>query len=193
MPLAIEQLDVSAYDVVISSSHAVAKGILTGPDQVHISYVHSPIRYAWDLQHQYLQQSKLTSGLKSAMARLILHYIRNWDIRTANSVDGFIANSEFIARRIREGLSARCASDLSARRRGCFHAVHGEGRLLSDRFAHGAVQEDRSDRRGIRAICLSASCVVIGDGPEMQKIRAKAGANRRDHGLSAVRGAPATG
>ena len=71
MPLAIEQLDVSAYDVVISSSHAVAKGILTGPDQVHISYVHSPIRYAWDLQHQYLQQSKLTSGLKSAMARLI--------------------------------------------------------------------------------------------------------------------------
>jgi hypothetical protein len=102
MPLAIEQLDVSAYDVVISSSHAVAKGILTGPDQVHISYVHSPIRYAWDLQHQYLQQSKLTAGPKSAMARLILHYIRNWDIRTSNSVDGFVANSDFIARRIRK-------------------------------------------------------------------------------------------
>jgi glycosyltransferase involved in cell wall biosynthesis len=102
MPLAIEQLDVSAYDVVISSSHAVAKGILTGPDQVHISYVHSPIRYAWDLQHQYLQQSKLTSGPKSALARLILHYIRNWDVRTANSVDGFVANSNFIARRIKK-------------------------------------------------------------------------------------------
>ncbi len=54
MPLAIEQLDMSGYDLVISSSHAVAKGILTGPDQVHISYVHSPIRYAWDLQHHYL-------------------------------------------------------------------------------------------------------------------------------------------
>lgn len=57
MPLAIEQLDVSSHDVVISSSHAVAKGVLTGPDQLHISYVHSPIRYAWDLQHQYLRGS----------------------------------------------------------------------------------------------------------------------------------------
>ena len=56
MPLAIEQIDLSGYDIVISSSHAVAKGVLTGPDQVHISYVHSPIRYAWDLQHQYLQR-----------------------------------------------------------------------------------------------------------------------------------------
>ncbi|MFN8982218.1 MAG: glycosyltransferase family 4 protein, partial [Alphaproteobacteria bacterium] len=55
MPLAIEQLDLSDYDVVISSSHAVAKGVLTGPGQIHISYVHSPMRYAWDLQHQYLR------------------------------------------------------------------------------------------------------------------------------------------
>jgi hypothetical protein len=64
MPLAIEQLDLSAYNIVISSSHAVAKGVLTGPNQVHVSYVHSPIRYAWDLQHQYLQESGLASGLK---------------------------------------------------------------------------------------------------------------------------------
>jgi hypothetical protein len=102
MPLAIEQLDVSAYDIVISSSHAVAKGVLTGPDQVHISYVHSPIRYAWDLQHQYLEQAKLTRGLRSALARVVLHYIRNWDIRTSNSVDHFLANSQFIAWRIRK-------------------------------------------------------------------------------------------
>ena len=100
MPLAIEQLDVSGYDLVISSSHAVAKGVLTGPDQIHVSYVHSPIRYAWDLQHQYLQQSNLTAGVKSLLARLVLHYMRNWDIRTSNSVDHFIANSAFIARRI---------------------------------------------------------------------------------------------
>src|ERR1700710_1252212 len=77
MPLAIEQLDVSGYDLVISSSHAVAKGVLTGPDQIHVSYVHSPIRYAWDLQHQYLQQSNLTAGVKSLLARLVLHYMRN--------------------------------------------------------------------------------------------------------------------
>ncbi len=100
MPLAIEQLDVSAYDVVISSSHAVAKGILTGPDQLHICYCHSPIRYAWDLQHQYLNEAGITKGLKSWLTRYILHKIRLWDYRTANGVDYFIANSSFIARRI---------------------------------------------------------------------------------------------
>src|SRR5471032_1608635 len=93
MPLAIEQLDVSGYDLVISSSHAVAKGVLTGPDQIHISYVHSPIRYAWDLQHQYLRESKLTHGFKSWAARLILHYVRVWDSRTAMGVDQFLCNS----------------------------------------------------------------------------------------------------
>lgn len=102
MPLAIEQLDVSSYDLVISSSHAVAKGVLTGPDQLHISYVHSPIRYAWDLQHQYLQEANLTRGIKGWMAKAILHYIRLWDYRTANGVDYFIANSKFIARRIKK-------------------------------------------------------------------------------------------
>ena len=102
MPLAIEQLDLSGYDIVISSSHAVAKGVLTGPDQLHISYVHSPIRYAWDMQHQYLQESNLTSGLKSWLARWLLHYIRMWDHRTSDGVDVFLANSAFIARRIRK-------------------------------------------------------------------------------------------
>lgn len=100
MPIAIEQLDLSSYDLVISSSHCVAKGILTGPDQIHISYVHSPVRYAWDLQHQYLRESGLTHGLKSKIARAILHYIRIWDTRTSNGVDYFISNSRFIAKRI---------------------------------------------------------------------------------------------
>ena len=69
MPLAIEQLDLSAYDLVISSNHAVAKGVITGPHQVHISYVHSPMRYAWDLQHQYLNESGMSHGVKSTVAR----------------------------------------------------------------------------------------------------------------------------
>ena len=100
MPLAIEQLDMSPYDLVISSNHAVAKGVITGPSQVHICYVHSPMRYAWDLQHQYLQESGMTSGLKSMVARTMLHYLRNWDRSTAAGVDHFIANSAFIAKRI---------------------------------------------------------------------------------------------
>lgn len=100
MPLAIEQLDLSGYDLIISSSHAVAKGVLTGPDQLHVSYVHSPIRYAWDLQHQYLLESGMSTGFKSKVARMILHYIRMWDQRTSSGVDDFIANSHFIGGRI---------------------------------------------------------------------------------------------
>lgn len=100
MPLAIEQLDLSDYDLVISSSHCVAKGVLTGPNQVHISYVHSPIRYAWDLQHQYLKEAGLTKGLKGWITKIILHYMKIWDTRTSNGVDYFIANSQFVAKRI---------------------------------------------------------------------------------------------
>ena len=100
MPLAIEQFDLRGYDLIISSSHCVAKGVLTGPNQVHISYVHSPVRYAWDLQGQYLKEANLTHGTKGWIAKAILHYIRMWDTRTANGVDYFVANSNFIAKRI---------------------------------------------------------------------------------------------
>lgn len=100
MPLAIEQLDVSDYDVVISSSYLAAKGVITRPDQLHICYCHSPIRFAWDLQHQYLNEVGLSWGFKSLLARAILHYIRNWDMRSANGVDLFLTNSHFVSRRI---------------------------------------------------------------------------------------------
>ncbi|WP_110708820.1 glycosyltransferase family 4 protein [Salinicola sp. CR57] len=102
MPLAVEQFDLSAYDVVISSSHAVAKGVLTGPDQLHICYCHTPIRYAWDFQHQYLNESGMGRGLKGWLARYLLHRFRIWDVRTAHGVDHFIANSRYIGRRIRK-------------------------------------------------------------------------------------------
>jgi len=100
MPLAIEQFDLSAYDLVLSSSHAFAKGFIPTPGQVHISYVHTPIRYAWDLQQVYLKNSHLEKGPKSWLTRCILHYLRNWDSRTANGIDVIIANSKFTAQRI---------------------------------------------------------------------------------------------
>lgn len=102
MPLAIEQLDLSGYDLIISSSHCVAKGVLTGPSQIHISYVHSPMRYAWDLTHEYLREAHLEYGIKGWIAKLILHYMRLWDSRTACGVDAFVANSRFIAQRIKK-------------------------------------------------------------------------------------------
>ncbi len=88
------------YDLVISSSHAFAKGVLTGPHQLHIAYVHAPMRYAWEYQHQYLRESGLNRGLRSMLARWLLHRLRVWDQRTANGVDVFLANSDFIRRRI---------------------------------------------------------------------------------------------
>ncbi|MBD2627633.1 MULTISPECIES: glycosyltransferase [Nostocaceae] len=100
LPLAIEQLDLRQYDVILSSSHAVAKGILTTPDQLHICYCHSPMRYAWDLTFDYLDQSKLGKGWIGWMTRHLLHSLRQWDVLSANRVDYFIANSQHTARRI---------------------------------------------------------------------------------------------
>ncbi|RFC42106.1 MAG: Glycosyltransferase involved in cell wall bisynthesis [Verrucomicrobia bacterium] len=100
MPLAVESFDLSAYDLILSSSYAVAKGLLSGPDQLHLCYCHSPMRYVWDLQEQYLRQTGLNEGLRGFMARALLHYIRLWDCRTPNGVDAFAANSRFVSRRI---------------------------------------------------------------------------------------------
>jgi glycosyltransferase involved in cell wall biosynthesis len=102
MPFAVEQIDLSGYDLVISSSHTVAKGVITGPDQLHLSYVHSPMRYAWDLQHDYLRLSGFGRGLRGFAARWVLHRLREWDVRSANGVDAFAANSAFVGRRIRK-------------------------------------------------------------------------------------------
>ena len=98
-PLAIEQFDLSDYDVIISSSHAVAKGVLVNSNQLHICYCHTPIRYAWDLYHEYLRNLK---GIKSIAVKLVLHYLRIWDVTTANRVDYFIANSKYVAKRIKK-------------------------------------------------------------------------------------------
>jgi len=101
-PLAIEQFDLSSYDLIISSSHAVAKGVLTHSGQVHICYCHSPMRYAWDLYHQYIKESGLETGLKGFIAKLVLHRIRQWDVSSINRVDYFISNSNYIGKRIRK-------------------------------------------------------------------------------------------
>jgi glycosyltransferase involved in cell wall biosynthesis len=176
MPLAVEQFDLSEYDLVITSSHAVAKGVIVGPDQIHVSYVHSSMRYAWDLQHQYLREAGLTRGPKSWAARLLLHYMRGWDARSANGVDRLIANSQFVARRIMK----------TYRRRATVIPPPVDVREF-------AVREDKEDfyltasrlvpykRIDLIVEAFSATphrkLVVIGDGPEMAAIRAKAGPN----------------
>lgn len=176
MPLAIEQLDVSTYDVVLSSSHAVAKGVLTGPDQLHISYVHSPIRYAWDLQHQYLRELGLTQGIKALIVRWLLHKIRMWDYRTANGVDHFVANSKFIARRIKKVYGRD--SDV------IYPPVDTDRFTLrenKDNFYFTASRMVPYKKIDLIVEAFAQmpdkKLVVIGDGPDMQKIKSKATSN----------------
>ena len=176
MPLAIEQLDLSAYDLIISSSHAVAKGVLTSPHQLHISYVHSPIRYAWDLQHQYLKESNLERGIKSWIARWILHQIRIWDTRTANGVDLFVANSKFIARRIQKVYwrSATVIYPPVDLRNYTLCKQKQEFYLTASRlvpYKRIDLIVEAFSQMGDRSL------IVIGDGEQMAKIRAKASSN----------------
>lgn len=101
-PLAIEQLDLSDYELVISSSSSVAKGVLTRPNQLHISYVYSPVRYAWDLYSQYIKEAKLDRGIKGFFARYFLFKLRLWDYSTANRPNHYIAISNYVAKRIKK-------------------------------------------------------------------------------------------
>ncbi|EOY3995019.1 glycosyltransferase family 4 protein [Klebsiella aerogenes] len=176
MPLAIEQLDMSGHDVILSSSHAVAKGILTGPDQLHISYVHSPIRYAWDLQHQYLRESGLSEGLKGFIAKYLLHKIRIWDYRTANGVDHFIANSKFISRRIHKVYGR--SSDV------IYPPVDVNNFTLNenkDNYYFTASRLVPYKRIDLIVDAFNEmpekKLVVVGDGSEMDKIKSKAKGN----------------
>jgi len=176
MPLAIEQFNLNGYDLVISSSYAVAKGVLTGPNQLHVCYCHSPMRYAWDLQHQYLAAAGLTKGPKSWLTRTILHYVRSWDAQSAGRVDSFMANSRFVARRIektyrREAAVVHPPVDVEAftlepEKEGYYLtasrlAPYKRVDLIVDAFS-------RMPERELR---------VIGDGPDFEKIKAKAGPN----------------
>lgn len=100
LPLAIEQLDLRQYDVILSSYHAVAKGVLTAPHQLHVCYCHAPMRYAWDMTFDYLRDSGAGQGIPGIFTRYLLHRLRQWDVISANRVDYFIANSKHTARRI---------------------------------------------------------------------------------------------
>jgi len=174
-PLAIEQFDLSEYDVILSSSHAVAKGVLTNSNQLHISYIHTPIRYAWDLYHQYLQESGLDKGLKGKLAKYFLHKIRIWDISTVNRVDYYIANSHYIARRIKKIYGKESTV--------IYPPVDVEKFELCEQkeefymTASRMVPYKKIDMI-VEAFSKTAKkLVVIGTGPDMEKIKVKAGTN----------------
>ena len=175
MPVAIEQFDLTGYDLVLSSSYAVAKGVLTGPDQLHVCMCYSPMRYAWDLQHQYLRETGL-NGVRGIPARWLLHRIRMWDYRTASGVDDFIAISHFIARRIwkvyrRESTVIYPPVDVDSFTpegpRDNFYVT--SSRMVPYKRIDLIVESfaGMPERR----------LIVIGDGPEASRVRARGGPN----------------
>ncbi|NJO78913.1 MAG: glycosyltransferase family 4 protein [Cyanobacteria bacterium RM1_2_2] len=175
MPLAIEQFDLSDYDLILSSNHAVAKGVTTRADQLHICYVHTPIRYAWDLQQQYLQGAKLNRGLKAGLTQLVLHYLRLWDVASANRVDHFIANSRYVARRIHKTYrrSAKIIYPPVAIDRFSPHAQRDDFYFVLSRF----VPYKRVDLIVEAFTRLGLPLVVVGDGAERHHLQSIAGKN----------------
>ena len=182
MPLAIEQFDLSSYDLVISSSYAVAKGVITGPDQVHVSYIHSPMRYAWDLQHSYLRESRLDRGVMGALVRVMLHGIRIWDTRTGHGPDVMLANSHFVARRIRK---------IYGRRARVIHppVALAERRDAPTKRGHFLVASRLVQYKKVDAVVAAFAAmpdlelVVAGTGPESERLRAMATPNVRFAGF----------
>jgi glycosyltransferase involved in cell wall biosynthesis len=176
MPAAVEQFDLSGYDLVISNSHAVAKGVLTGGDQLHICYCYTPMRYAWDLQHQYMNESNLRSGPKSILARWMLHKARVWDSRTANGVDHFVAVSNYIARRIRKAYHRESTI--------IYPGVAVDKFLLCNKKQDYYVTCSRMVPYKKINLIVDAfrkmrgrNLVVIGDGPQFAQAKALAGPN----------------
>ena len=175
-PLAIEQFDLSDYDLILSSSMSVSKGVLTHAGQIHVCYCHSPMRYAWDLHFQYLREAGLTTGAKGWIAKYILHKMRTWDVISSNRVDHFIANSNFIAKRIKRIYNREAtviyppvdveSFSLETNKEGFFLTAsrmvpYKKIDLIVEAFSH------LPDKR----------LVVIGDGPDMDKIKSKATKN----------------
>ncbi len=175
-PLAVEQFNLSSYDLVISSSHCAAKGVITSPDQLHICYCHTPMRYAWDLMHDYLREANLERGIKGALARFFLHYLRGWDNNSSRRVDHFVANSHYVARRI-EKFYGRQASVIYS---SIDTAFYQEGKAKEGFYVTASrfVPYKRIDLI-VEAFAQmpEKKLVVIGDGPEWKKVQEKAGRN----------------
>ena len=173
LPFAIEQIDLGAAELVISSSHLVAKGVLTAPDQLHISYVHTPVRYAWDQMHAYLQRSALARRGLGPLIRWQLYALRQWDQLSAQRVDHLIANSRFTARRIRKYWGREAS------------VIHPPVEV--DRFRWNADRDDvyvclcrlvpykRVDLVVEAFNRLGLPLLVVGDGPERARLDALAG------------------
>ena len=177
MPLALKSLNVSKYDIVISNSHAVAKGIHTHSRQVHLCYCLSPMRYAWDLRDQYLREAGLDSGVKGAAAVAMLEGMRRWDLANTSGVTAFATLSNYIAERIKRAYG-RSSVVIYPPVDTDFFTPAAEP--CEDFFVTASrfVPYKRVDMiaAAFRAVA-DRRLIVIGDGPDASKVRSAAGPN----------------
>jgi len=178
-PAAMRSLDVSAFDVVISNSHAIAKNVRTHERQLHICYCLSPMRYAWDLRDQYLAESGLDSGVRGIAARTMLGQLKRWDRARSADVDVFVTLSHYIEDRIRRAYGRSSAViyppvDVEFFTPGAGDPTMSDYYVTVSRF----VPYKRIDliARAFAAL-PDRRLVIVGDGPDAEKIRAAAGAN----------------
>jgi glycosyltransferase involved in cell wall biosynthesis len=178
MPAAIESLDVSGYDLVISVSHAVAKGVRTRPGQRHICICCSPIRYAWDLRPQYLEEAGLDRGIKGALANFLLDRIKFWDLRVTPRVTEFVAISEYIGQRIKRSYGRDYTVLYPP-----VYVDRFEPRVSKDAFYLTASRMVPYKKIPLIVEAFAGmpdkELVVIGEGPEFDKARARSGPNVR--------------
>lgn len=171
-PSAIESLDVQEYDLILSSSHSVAKGIRVQPHQLHICYCHCPMRYAWDLYDQYMAS---LSGFKKIAAQIGLKYMRKWDVKRTPDVHHFIANSYFVKERIKKIYGREAAVIYPPVMTHLMELKEKEDFYLT--VAH-FVPYKKIDLIVEAFSYFPNKCLlVVGDGPEWKKIKAKAGKN----------------
>jgi glycosyltransferase involved in cell wall biosynthesis len=175
MPLAYESFDFSAYDCVISSSHAFAKGILTGPSTLHLSYIHSPPRYLWENRELYLEREGLT-GIRplAALSRWLMHRLRQWDFVAAQRPDLLIANSQHIRRRIAKLYRREAAVIYPPVPLQGFEPVAAPTADY-DLVVGRLVPYKRVDLAIAACKQLGRRLVVVGEGPELPRLKQLAG------------------
>lgn len=174
MPHAFEALDLDGYDLVISSSHACAKGILTSPETLHVSYCHTPMRYAWDLRTEYL--ASLPAAVRP-LAGALLSQVRQWDVLASQRVDRFVANSRTVAARIAKYYRREAALIHPPVETDRFAPV--SPREIGDHFlvVSRLVPYKRVDL-AIAAFNRSGKPLrVVGDGPLYKELKTRAGRN----------------
>ncbi len=175
LPFAIEQIDLSPYDLIFSSSHAFAKGVLTNPYQLHISYVHTPMRYAWDQMNTYLKQSTLSRMGFEIPLRYILYKLREWDFHSSKRVDHLISNSNFTAKRIKKywGIDSEIINPPVEVERFECNKNRGDFYLSVNRL----VPNKRIDLLIKAFNKLELPLIIIGDGPERFRLEKNAKPN----------------